>query len=553
LQKNPIVSDLSMTEVASNEQAKVASVDEDPAVAGLKCTNCGTTTTPLWRRDDDGNNICNACGLYHKLHGYHRPIGMRKTVIKRRKRVPAGTIAAASKADSNGPENTTNGKTGATQDVPMTEAHREAAIALMEVGRGTQLSESESKPNGRRSSDERFASLEEEGAEHNATTTSLASSAMGNANAAAASTSAAASGHHHHHHHHVVPHAHHHHHVHDHGHAHRHHAHVHVPVAASTVQTQANAVASDAADNFSKLIPFQVEEWARTLEQNREDLLFERRRIDHLLSRTDELLAAARNGHEVPSVTNTGSSGEESSSRRRNSFERRMSELPVMAAVPISRGSKTSSTPPSSRSGLRPLLKASPTMTAQRAPSATHVPQLASHSKMKSFVWGAFPPPTLSSKTGQRKHNGAAKTTASNSLSGSSISSGKSTSSGNSGLGAVDGVVIANKAGGVPVTLDSATPVTSISPPEPAISEVYDGASVQLEDEVDEEDERRAREEYQRTYGDRKMETKGDWNGLAAPIKGKGDLRNSSAGEPTFQDDRLHGPKPGEAGSVQKI
>ncbi|KAL1922781.1 uncharacterized protein VTP21DRAFT_9157 [Calcarisporiella thermophila] len=54
------------------------------------CANCSTTTTPLWRRDDAGNTICNACGLYYKLHNKTRPLWLKRNVIKRRKRVSAG-------------------------------------------------------------------------------------------------------------------------------------------------------------------------------------------------------------------------------------------------------------------------------------------------------------------------------------------------------------------------------------------------------------------------------------------------------------------------------
>ncbi|EAU87922.1 GATA-binding factor 6-B [Coprinopsis cinerea okayama7 len=51
-----------------------------------QCYNCHTTATPLWRKDDEGKTVCNACGLYYKLHGSARPISMKSDVIRKRSR-----------------------------------------------------------------------------------------------------------------------------------------------------------------------------------------------------------------------------------------------------------------------------------------------------------------------------------------------------------------------------------------------------------------------------------------------------------------------------------
>lgn len=54
--------------------------------AAVSCSNCTTRATSLWRRDSEGLPVCNACGLFVKLHGVSRPLSLKTDVIKKRRR-----------------------------------------------------------------------------------------------------------------------------------------------------------------------------------------------------------------------------------------------------------------------------------------------------------------------------------------------------------------------------------------------------------------------------------------------------------------------------------
>ncbi|CAG8546773.1 11554_t:CDS:2 [Acaulospora morrowiae] len=68
------------TEVGPDGEIRLVKT-ERPGVGQPKCQNCGTTTTPCWR-GPEGSKLCNRCGLFLKQHGHQRPISPRTESVR---------------------------------------------------------------------------------------------------------------------------------------------------------------------------------------------------------------------------------------------------------------------------------------------------------------------------------------------------------------------------------------------------------------------------------------------------------------------------------------
>ena len=76
------------TKLVFSDTINNQSNDKSEDTGSLSCTNCHTKTTPLWRRNPEGEPLCNACGLFLKLHGVVRPLSLKTDIIKKRQRGP---------------------------------------------------------------------------------------------------------------------------------------------------------------------------------------------------------------------------------------------------------------------------------------------------------------------------------------------------------------------------------------------------------------------------------------------------------------------------------
>lgn len=120
------------------------------------CTNCFTQTTPLWRRNPEGHPLCNACGLFLKLHGVVRPLSLKTDVIKKRNRgsgaslpvgASGGAATRASKKMGSQPQTTSGPSTRKNSIVaPASSTAPATQVTTPTSNRARSVNESQSPP-----------------------------------------------------------------------------------------------------------------------------------------------------------------------------------------------------------------------------------------------------------------------------------------------------------------------------------------------------------------------------------------------------------------------
>ncbi|KAG0366901.1 putative electron transfer flavoprotein subunit [Gamsiella multidivaricata] len=102
--------------------------DLKAGVTATSCANCGTTTTPLWRRASDGQTICNACGLYYKARNLSRPPWLKRNMgLKKGESPAAGETDEVEDPNARGPSSAINRDSQTADPSPADPAEKSSA------------------------------------------------------------------------------------------------------------------------------------------------------------------------------------------------------------------------------------------------------------------------------------------------------------------------------------------------------------------------------------------------------------------------------------------